>query len=133
MSIALEILVPERTVFAGDVVSLEAADATGRFGLRTGREPFVTVLEPCVLIFVAADGRERYAAVDGGVLHLEANRASLATREAVLADRLQDVADRVSHELAGRRTREHSARSEFAELQATLVKELGRLGERDAS
>jgi F-type H+-transporting ATPase subunit epsilon len=132
MTLSLEILVPDHTVLETNVLSVEAADATGRFGLHPGHEPFVTVLEPCVLIYVDEQEIERYAALEGGVLYLEANRVSIATREAVLADRLQDVADRVATTLEARRSREHSARSEFAQLQATLVYELGRLDRRAA-
>ncbi|MGB3929464.1 MAG: F0F1 ATP synthase subunit epsilon, partial [Sphingobium sp.] len=65
--LTLEILAPDHTVLDTQVASIEAADASGRFGLLPGHEPFVTVLEPCVLIYVDDQGIERYGAVDGGV------------------------------------------------------------------
>jgi F-type H+-transporting ATPase subunit epsilon len=130
--LTLEILVPDHSLLETRVTSIEAADATGRFGLHAGHEAFVTVLEPCVLIYVDERGIEHYAAVDGGVLYLEADRVSIAAREAVLADRLEDVADLVAATMQQRRKHEKSARSEFGQLQATLVYELGRLDRQPA-
>ena len=49
------------------------------------------------------------------------------TREAVVADRLEEVADAAAVMIAARRTQEEGARTEFAELQASLVHELRRV------
>jgi F-type H+-transporting ATPase subunit epsilon len=127
MTFELEILVPDGTVLRTRVASLQAADASGRFGLLPNHEPFLTLLAPCILQFVDAEGHTRYAAADGGVLLMEDGRAAVATREAVLADRLEDVADAAAAMLAARRTAEQSAQGEFAELQASLVRELRRV------
>jgi alternate F1F0 ATPase F1 subunit epsilon len=124
MSLDLEILAPDGVVLRTQVESLNAADASGRFGLLTGHESFVTLLAPCVLFLRGDRGREQYAAVDGGTLLLESNRVSVVTREAVTAERLEEVADVAARMLATRRSREHSARTEFAELQISLLQEL---------
>ena len=105
MTLGLEILVPDAVVLDTRVTGVQAADATGRFGLRPGHEPFVTVLAPSLLVYTDETGTERYAAVDGGVLLLEGDRVSVVTREAVLADRLEDVAERAAAILDVRRRR----------------------------
>ena len=127
MSFDLEILVPDETIVRTQVVSLLAADASGRFGLLPNHEAFLTLLTPCILEYRDSDGRIRYAAADGGVLLMEDNRASVVTREAVLADRIEAVADAARAMLEARRTLEKGKRSEFAELQASLVRELRRV------
>ena len=93
MSLELEIIAPDRVITHGRVVSLQAADATGQFGIGPATRDFLTVLVPCVLRYRAEDGRESFAAVDGGVLLLENGRISVATRDAVVAERLDEVAD----------------------------------------
>lgn len=128
MTLGLEILVPDAVVLDTRVTGVQAADATGRFGLRPGHERFVAVLAPALLVYTDEAGRERYAAVDGGVLVLEGDRVSVVTREAVLADRLEDVAETAAAILDTRRRQEEHARSEFDELQTALVKQLARLG-----
>jgi F-type H+-transporting ATPase subunit epsilon len=128
VTLGLDILVPDAVVLSTRVVGVQAADATGRFGLRPGHERFVTVLVPSLLVFTDEAGVERYAAVDGGVLLLDGDRVSVVTREAVLADRLEDVAGQAASILDARRRQERQARAEFDELQTALVKQLARVG-----
>jgi F-type H+-transporting ATPase subunit epsilon len=124
MSLELEIIAPDRVLLEDRVVSLQAADASGRFGLRPGHEDFMTVLVPCVVRYRPEHGAERFAAVDGGVLLLERGRVSIATRDAVVADQIDRVADAAAAMLAARREKEQAARSGFAELEVTLLREL---------
>jgi len=124
MSLELEILAPDHVVVEDRVVSLQAADASGRFGLRTGHEDFLTVLVPCVVRYEPEASAERFAAVDGGVLLLERGRISIATRDAIVAERIDQVADAAAAMLAARREKEQAARSGFAELETTLLREL---------
>jgi F-type H+-transporting ATPase subunit epsilon len=124
MSLELEVLVPDGPVVRARVAAVRAADASGHFGLLPGHERFLTLLSPCVIFFREEGGAERYAAADGGVLYLEGDRVSVATREAVVADRLEDVAAAVEGMLGARRREEEAARAEFAELQALLLREM---------
>jgi F-type H+-transporting ATPase subunit epsilon len=128
VTLGLEIVVPDAVVLAARVTGVQAADGTGRFGLRPGHEPFVTVLSPSLLVYTDEAGAERYAAVDGGVLVLEGDRVSVVTREAVLADRLEDVAEKAATFLDARRRQERHARAEFDELRTALAKQLARVG-----
>jgi F-type H+-transporting ATPase subunit epsilon len=128
MTLGLVILVPDAVVLDTRVSGVQAADATGRFGLRPGHEPFVTVLVPSLLVYTDETGTERYAAVDGGVLLLEGDRVSVVTREAALADRLDDMADRAAAILDVRQRQERKAHAEFDELQIALVKQLAHVG-----
>lgn len=123
----LQILVPDAVVLDTPVTSVQAADATGRFGLRRGHERFVTILTPSLLVYTNGES-EHYAAVDGGVLLLEGDRVTVVTREAILADRLEDVTTRAAAILDARKREENRARTEFNELQTVLAKELARVG-----
>jgi F-type H+-transporting ATPase subunit epsilon len=127
MSMDLEILVPDGVVVKTRIRGLQAADASGRFGIWPGHEAFLTLLVPCVVFYRDADGSDRYAAADGGVLLVEQDHVSLVTREAVVADRLELVADKAAAMLEERRHLEKTAQAEFAELQTSLVRELGKV------
>lgn len=124
MSLELEIIAPDRLIAHGRVVAVQAADATGQFGIWPGHENLLSVLIPCVLRYRGEDGRESFAAVDGGVLLLESGKISVATRDAVIAERLEDVADKAAAMLAARKDKEQAARAGFAELETTLLREL---------
>jgi F-type H+-transporting ATPase subunit epsilon len=120
----LEILVPDGVVLDTPIRGLRAADASGLFGLWPNHEDFATLLVPCVLSYRDEEDREHYAAVDGGVLVLQRGQVSVGTREAVLADRIEEVADAAAAMLAARRQKERTAREEFAELQSSLLREM---------
>ena len=124
MSHALEILAPDRVVLESPIVSLQAEDASGRFCILPGHEDFLTVLEPCVVRYQPESGAEKFAAVDGGVLLLERGRISIVTRDAVIADRIEEVADAAAAMIKTRRDRARAARSGFSELETTLLREL---------
>jgi F-type H+-transporting ATPase subunit epsilon len=124
MTMRLEILVPGGVVLDTPVCGLRAADRSGFFGLWPNHQDFVTLLVPCILSYRDENSREHYAAVDGGVLVLQKGQVSIATREAVLADRIEEVGDVAAAMLAARRDEERLARAEFAELQAALLREL---------
>lgn len=125
MSMELEILVPDEVIVRTRISALSAADASGRFGLLSHHQRFLTLLAPCVLSFREEDGSQRYAAADGGVLLLEKNRVSIVTREAVVAEALDDVAAAAESMLEARRLHEKAAHTEFAALRAMLLRELG--------
>jgi F-type H+-transporting ATPase subunit epsilon len=132
VSLRLEIRVPDSVVLSLPVAAVQAQDASGRFGLLGHHEAFLTLLAPCVLSFREEGGGERYAAVDGGVLLLEDDAVSVATREAALAETLEEVADAASAMLEARRRQERTARTEFAELQTSLLRELRKVEVRPA-
>lgn len=122
-----EILVPDGVVARRRIASLEAADATGRFGILPNHAPFLTVLAPCVLIYRLSAGQEEYAAVDGGVLLVEGGRASIVSREALTSPRLTDVAAKAAALLAERHAQERSASSAFTQLEVSLARQLGKM------
>lgn len=131
MTMKLEILVPDGVVLDTPINGLRAADTSGLFGLWPNHEDFATLLVPCVLSYRDEENREHYAAVDGGVLVLRSQtefgnerRVSIGTREAVLANCIEEVADAAAAMLAARRQEERTAREEFAELQSSLLREM---------
>jgi F-type H+-transporting ATPase subunit epsilon len=122
----LEILVPDGVVLETAVSALQAADASGRFGLLPAHETILTVLVPCVLEYRDENGTAHYAAVDGGVLQLEDGCASIITSDAITAHRVEEVAA-VQTMRDERRLQERSARAAFAELGSSLMRELGKV------
>jgi F-type H+-transporting ATPase subunit epsilon len=127
MSLELEVLAPDGVVLRSRAQAVRAADASGQFGLRPGHEAFLTVLVPGLLTFRGEDGREHFVAVDGGLLRVEGRAVTVVTRDAVAAERLEDVAAAAAAMLEGRRREERTARAEFAELEALLLRQFGKV------
>jgi F-type H+-transporting ATPase subunit epsilon len=124
MSLELEVLAPDGVVLRERARAIRAADATGQLGLWPGHEAFLTVLVPGVLSVRREDGTECFVAVDGGLLMVEGKGVTVVARDAVAAERLEDVAEAVRAMLEKRRQQEHAARADFAELEALLLRQL---------
>ena len=58
------------------------------------------------------------------MLLLESGRISVATRDAVVAERLDEVADQAAAMLDARKNKEQAARAGFAGLETSLLREL---------
>ena len=124
MKFQLEILAPDGVLLDTPVTTVQAADAGGRFGLLPSHQDFYTVLVPCVLTYRRQDGHTAFAAVDGGVLLLDAGRVSVVTQDAVLAERLDEVADAAAGMLTARQGEERVAREAFTALMISLIRNI---------
>jgi F-type H+-transporting ATPase subunit epsilon len=127
MSMELEVLAPDGVVLRARARAVRAADASGQFGLWPGHEAFLTVLVPSLLTYWTEDGREHFVAVDGGLLRVEGRTVTVVTRDAAPAERLEEVADAAATMLEERLREERTARAEFAELEALLLRQFGQV------
>jgi F-type H+-transporting ATPase subunit epsilon len=84
----LRIVTPLTVVVDEAADSLQAEDASGRFGIRPGHARFLTALKISILSWRNA-GAERFCALRGGVLTVTGGSSvAVATREAVVGDDL---------------------------------------------
>jgi F-type H+-transporting ATPase subunit epsilon len=110
-----------------DVVSVRAEDPTGSFGIQRHHASLVTALAISVVSWRLAQGAERHCAVRGGVLSVERDTISVATREAVVDPDL----GRLEHEVLDRfrRASDEAARARVDEerLRAAAIRNIQRL------
>jgi F-type H+-transporting ATPase subunit epsilon len=122
-------------VEASDVRHVRAEDATGAFGIQTGHTEFVTTLTVSVVTWRDAKGTEHHAAVRGGVFRVQGGRiVEIATREAVVGERLEELGHAVLARMRDATEAEAKARTRAAQLHASVVRHLYRYvrGERSA-
>lgn len=99
------------------VRAIVAEDLDGWFGIRPGRRDLAAVLPPGLLTFVDQDG-EGFAALSGGLLDLRDGECRVMVREAIIAQRLEDVAELVRSHIRGRR--------QHGEVQRDVLHDLAR-------
>jgi|SRR5579862_1727271 len=110
-----------------DVVHVRAEDATGAFGIQSGHTELVTKLAVSVLSWRHKSGSEHHAAVRGGVLRVRnGQEIDVATREAVVSDRLDELSHAVLDRLHESADVEAKARTAAAQLHASFVRYLHR-------
>jgi F-type H+-transporting ATPase subunit epsilon len=83
----LEIVTPERAVFAGPVTQLIVPCLEGYLGVLAGHAPFLGVLEPGEIV-LDADGKRRYLATAGGFVEVTP-RSTMILSEAV--ERVEEI------------------------------------------
>jgi len=110
-----------------DVAHVRAEDASGSFGIKPRHASLVTALAVSVVSWRNGHGDELHCAVRGGVLSVQDDTVSIATREAVIDP---DLA-RLEHEVLARfrHAADESARARVDEerLRAAAIRNIQRL------
>ena len=110
-----------------DARRVRAQDRTGSFAILRAHAELVAVLEISVLAFIEASGRERFAAVRGGLLTVGRDGiVSVATREAVLGDDLDALSHGVLRAMRERAEQAHAARVQTLALERGLLRHAAR-------
>lgn len=126
--IQLEIITPDKTVFAGAVDSVSMPTAVGEITVLRSHIPLITIVEPGSL--VARQGKtEHLFAVSRGTIEVDGIAVRVLVRSADSADDLADEdAIEKARASAERLMKEKRQDSEaFAEATAVLDRELARL------
>lgn len=85
---SLDIITPERVVYTGAVVSMQAPGLDGLFGVLHNRAPLLAALAPGQVSFVTREDQNLYLAISGGLFEVANNRAMLLAEEAAFADEI---------------------------------------------
>jgi len=108
-----------------DVMSVRAEDASGGFGILPGHADLITVLAPSVVLWRGADGRQRYCAVERGVLSVRnGNEVAIATRQAECSDDLASLEQAVLARFHEERDAGRRARVAATRLHAAAIREI---------
>ena len=117
----------EIAITVDHVTYLRAEDPSGSFGIEPGHAPLVTALSISVVSWRDAKGEELHCAVRGGILSVEGDTVSIATREAVIDPDLGRLEGEVLARF--RKASEESARVRVDEerLRAVTIRNIQRL------
>ena len=120
-------------VDATGVMSLRAEDASGGFGLWPGHADFLTVLGVGVVSWKDRDDVWHHCAVRRGVLALRRGaELSIATREAIAGDDLNQLENEVLAQLIQHQQTEDDSRRQVKQLEVRTLRELVRPSSRSA-
>ena len=87
----LRVLMPAQVVLEEQVVHVTAQGLTGSLGIRPGHAPLVAALARDILMARLPDGRERYVALNGGVMVVNADLVEVVSRQAVASDDVRSL------------------------------------------
>lgn len=131
----LRIITPLSVVVDEDILSLQAEDASGAFGVLSGHAPFVTSLAISIVSWrvaeaVASAKEERFCALRGGVMTIgKASHIDIATREAILGEDLGTLDAEVLARFQSDADDERTQHTEAMRLQFNAIRQMvSRLG-----
>lgn len=122
MPLVLRIALPTRIAVDEPVTKVSAEGTHGSFTILPRHVDFLAALVPGLISFELADGRERFAAVDGGMLVKHGSEVLIPTRRAVVSDDLDSLRSTVEREFMAEDDRERHARRAVARLEADFIR-----------
>lgn len=120
----LRVFTPTEVVLEDEVAHVTVEDPTGSLGIRPGHAPLVTPLVQGVLVARAADGRERYLALDGGVALVNRDTVEVVSRQAVESDDLTHLEGTVLAEFEKHADEEKSSFVAFEKMRLSFMRRL---------
>ncbi|MCB1756297.1 MAG: F0F1 ATP synthase subunit epsilon [Gammaproteobacteria bacterium] len=126
----LRILLPTEVLIDERVGKLIAEAENGSFCLLPRHVDFVAALVPGILYFHDPQGRERFAALDHGVLVKCGREVRISTPNGVTGDNLQELQTLVQERFMELDEHERKARSALARLEAGTLRGFRELQER---
>lgn len=128
-SMRLRLLLPSEVLIDERAVKVIAEAENGEFCLLPRHIDFVAGLVPGVLSFWTEAGRERYAAIDEGVLVKCGREVSVSTLNGVRGDDLVQLQDLVADYFLDLDEHERKARTALARLEAGTLRAFRELQE----
>lgn len=118
----LKVLLPTRVLVDEAAAKVVAEAADGSFGMLPRHIDFVAALVPGILLYVTAEGAERYLGTDEGILVKCGREVLVSTRNAVPGDDLATLRRTVRERYVELDEHERAARSALARLEAGVVR-----------
>jgi F-type H+-transporting ATPase subunit epsilon len=122
----LTITTPAQILVASDdVIAVRVEDQSGSFGVLPGHADLLTALVPSVVRWRTVDGAACFCAVRGGVFAVSGGgNVSVACREGVVGDSLDELEAKVRTVRARQLEADRKARAEQIRVHALAVRQL---------
>jgi F-type H+-transporting ATPase subunit epsilon len=118
----IKVLLPTEVLIDEEAGKVTAEAENGAFTLLPRHVDFVTALVPGLLSFEDADGRERFLAVNEGVLVKSGQEVLVSVREAARGGELGDLRRIVEERFNRLNERERTVRTAMARIEAGFVR-----------
>ena len=112
MTIHLDVVSAEETIFSGRVESLQVTGSEGELGILHGHAPLLTPLKPGMVNFVKQNGEEEMIYIAGGTLEVQPGTVTVLSD---VATRAEDLDEATALE-AKRQAEEHMANASAADF-----------------
>ncbi|MEJ6473635.1 F0F1 ATP synthase subunit epsilon [Pseudoalteromonas piscicida] len=92
MTVHLDVVSAEQSLFSGEVATIQVTGSEGELGIHPGHAPLLTGLKPGMVRLVKADSSEEVIYVAGGTLEVQPQTVTVLADVAIRADELDEQA-----------------------------------------
>ena len=92
MTVHLDVVSAEQSVFSGDVATIQVTGSEGELGIHPGHAPLLTGLKPGMVRLVKADSSEEIIYVAGGTLEVQPKTVTVLADVAIRGEELDEQA-----------------------------------------
>ncbi|HEY6360844.1 MAG TPA: ATP synthase F1 subunit epsilon [Vicinamibacterales bacterium] len=126
MTLRLDIVTPQATVFSEDVDMVTLPGVEGQMGVLPQHVRLITQMVPGEIIVTSA-GHDRFIAVGEGLIEITGDRVAIVTDMAIPAEHIDEAKVEEARERAAARLREKISDEEVASVNASLARSLAQL------
>lgn len=92
MTVQLDIVSAENSIFTGLVANLQVTGSEGELGIMPGHAPLLTYIKPGMARIVKQDGKEEVFYLSGGILEVQPFSVSVLADVVLRADEIDEKA-----------------------------------------
>jgi len=123
--ISLKVVLPHKVLWNDRVAAMTAEGSNGYFGIQPRHQDFISDIVPGILIVRTDGGRERFMALDDGLLVKRGSEVTVAAVNGVLGDSLERLRRTVREEFLRRDEKERKSRSVLSMLEGAIIRRVG--------
>lgn len=127
MTVHLDIVSAEESLFSGRVESLQITGSEGELGIMPGHAPLLTALKPGMARIVKQHGQEEVIYLSGGVLEVQPHNVTVLADVATRADDLDEQAAQDAKKRAEEHINNAGTDVDYAEVAAELARAVAQL------
>lgn len=126
LTLRLEIVTPEATVYSEDAELVTLPAVEGQMGIYPQHIRLMTKMVPGEMI-VHKDGHDEFLAVGEGLIEVTGDRVSIVTDMAVPADQIDEVQAEEERNRASARLSAQASAQDVASVNASLARSLAQI------
>ena len=127
LTVNLNVVSAEESLFSGSIKSLQITGSEGELGIMPGHAPLLTSLKPGMALITKQDGSEEVIYLSGGMLEVQPNNVTVLADIATRAADLDEQAALEAKQRAEEHMNAHAADVDFATAAAELARAVAQL------
>ena len=127
MTVNLNVVSAEESLFVGRIESLQITGSEGELGIMPGHAPLLASLKPGMARIVKHGGEEEVIYLSGGMLEVQPNNVTVLADVATRADDLDEQAALDAKQRAEDHINAQSADVDYAEVAKELARAVAQL------